>query len=1136
MSTDPKDEVSMAKSSKGKGKQKSKSKQKTSKKLPISTSSSQSSGIGQLSQGMIESSNPVLSSDPFFRASLKIPKNVISKFKEYEILLAASPDTKISDIALLPERSWLNELVDIYQAYSTIRVRVERGWKEYSHSQNFSDSLNFALRVTITRIAKSYTALELIRECIAFLSQLEIDLEKIIKKSMFLEAIKETIYCEQVNAYILIENYIDAIKRTNKISEKEIKTCLRANHITGMVEFLLSLVSHELLEDVDFNETMERQLTAEISTIEHKEKEKIQIVHEIESLNGRPIFEIIERYASYAVDMSKQDEEWGLFFIARSMLFFVAALSKREFSIVEAMFRRAIKAFPDTAKLEISLGRLFFQKAIIYKIFENYIRKYSNLEENSELAIQWIEFSRKGWEDNIRLSAQEGYTRAQTIVSIFFEEDKKTARKLQQQAATNGEITACYHEAHDLIHEDDGLNDEEKKKTIFALLNKAIAGGNVTALCKMGDIYLGGFRSCLVEIDYDKAIEYYQRAAEYNAPSAWRGLGRALLVRRQGDDAAQGILFLQQAKEHNDIEAMLLFAHSFLWRSISVIKEVEVLTLEMKAHRQRMAIVYVVQGIMQCQDVLSQLDKMKQFKLDENAQGIYQKYILEIGGLLCYFFSSIRNDIFLDEENKIVTIFFEKISAIFLRMPYNEIFKERLKKISDGESDVDLNEGILNEAVKLNPFLNFLALFFLQLTDSYKIKEDLNVADQSFLLEDDFQLKILLDIYRDLKGLDNVALILYEISNIVWSKGTAHHAVFTQYKKIVQRLFEDLLREIEYFYAEPSPYLLSCLCQVLLSLGRLRLYPQGLLTSLVTSAIIKRIMAHIDTLSVEDYISVISSLSFMTNELVLRNTLLNKLIVKLQIHADKLSFIQISHIYYALAVIDANAPIEASADLIRHLNNIVIPYLSRPQPFVYLHQWILAVDYFLMSRREWMKGLTNLSEFKYKYDHIYRSRQGGKPSHFQNRVQGYAEDIFGEALQAEVFFGLLPGDIFVQRAHLLIEVNGPTHFNSNSFESDEAELSSTARDIFHQRYIELQYLLDKDHNLHIIGVPFTLSRDLSEERKRVVAHIRAQREPAQVQPHSAISGSLAQTFLPPPPSSDGDAKMPPSAVIRLNLG
>ncbi len=1056
------------------------------------------------------------------KAKPKEIKDLIQGFIEQEEFLLEN----LEEFNLETHKSCLSALIDLCKQFLPIKASVETEWKKRRPAQRFPDCLQQALQTTITRIGKVYAEQSREKEGIDFLVELELKLETEIKEFARISEVREILHCELGNAYCNINEYDNALYTFEKITSESLKKYLMPLLIANIAEYLFDLITHDLLDENPIDIT-EVRITSELAQLESKKRKNAVKIQEIEGRLGQPIFKLIEKYVEYAIEVSRQEKAMDVLFIANSVLFRIAAVEgKSDFYFVKNRFEQTLKAFPDENQLkEISeeqRGELFFKRAIINKTFKNYMRR---LGEKDVGVNDRIILCEENWQNDLHVSAQLGFAQAQSFASIFLLKDKNSSRQWQQRAAAGGDVSACYNEAHDLIHEDNGLNDANKLKKIFYLLKKSVEAGHVPSLYKLGEIYSGYFAPCLIETDYSKAVEYYQRAAEYNDPNAWRELGRIILKRGRPDDIVQALALWQQAKNYNNIGSMLLLASSLSIYIDHLIqkKQKQMLSVQTSVYWPRVVISYVAQGIMHCQDAIIQLNKESKDSLEQNKRDEQKKHIYEACAILDQFSKLLENDIFFSPQNKAVKILCNKISAILENVPMNVEFSRQIGeptaiagKIENEESD--------------DAYFDSLDRFFTQFVALTSVQEDLALVDDATQpFNSNPYLDTLFEIYPIFKSLDNTALTLYEISGIFWSAGSEHHRLFNLYKQDVQILFENLLIEIEKLsLADFSPYVLSCLCKALLGLGRLRLNADEPLVRQMTAAIIGKIAEHIESVFITNKVDMICALSFFPFQYSLDKKLLELLIIYLQNDSEQLSFIEISQICYTLSIIDANRAVssqvdstaEIRADLIIKINEAVIPHLLQPQPFVYLHQWVLAIDYFMHSKPELVVSLKKLPQFIHKYDHIYNSRKQGNPSHFQERVSGYVNSIFKDSAKEEFFFGLLAGDLFVSvsdipanivhtGSDLLFEVNGPTHFNCNSFQNDETILSPTTRDIFHHRYKELLHA----KKLCIISIPFTLAVERRKEREAIIEHIYSQFGP--VQPQS-LSGFSAQIFLPPP--------------------
>lgn len=1028
---------------------------------------------------------------------------IINDFQVQEQFLQRDTLPRWDEEIIALQKKCLHELIELYKRFSAQKKEVERQWRKTS-PKSFLYHLIFASQTRIVWISRAYSMQGNMQNVIDFLSEQENRLHTTLEQSEFLSQLKETIYCERAEAYCetaaLVDqkNYLFALWDFEQITPDALKKNLEHARIIDLCNYLLNLISPSNLSEYEKS----HQITSETAQLIGQQEKNVEIVKEIEQRLQTTINDLIKKYVRLVSDPSKTKED--IVFWAKNILFSLSVFEKQEsWASLEERLKSVECAFPSEARLkkqeEESRAKLYLTMANAYKIFIDYVK---SLQEENSNRDEFLLKYKNSYIENLYKSAELGNHSAQHHLAISLPKDDIHIRKLQQRSAAQGNFLACYNEAHDLIHKDKALNDEHEIKKILFLLNQAVRHNFLPALSTLADIYAGKFSPCLIEEDREQAIQYYQRMAEYKDPNAWRELGIMFFLQGEAEHIAQAFALWQQAKSYNDIGSMAHLASYFLFMFNHLVLKKDIFNSDINLHWQRVAVSYITQGIMNCQDAINQINKCDITQLSDSEQRLYKNRIIEIKILSQHFLKIASTNKF---PNKIVGIFAERVNIIIQQIPnideevgeYGNTYSELI------QAKLALSRDIISKSN-----------FEIYHTDN----EPSILIEEGTLLSELPLLNMILEIHDVFQDLDSIILTLCEVSLILWAEGANHHQRFEQYNEPIQKLLFNLLDKIK---SMDSTYPLSDLCEALLGLGRLRLHPADNLGCQIIEAIATKIINNIEQLSIKDCIETLCTLRFFHTTDALNQLLIN-LINQLQNNDSYcFSFIEVSKLYYALAVIDANPTFDRMNyhKLIATLNNCVLPYLSRPQPFHYLHQWILAVDYFKLSNKELVKALEDKAEFQHKYQHIYSLREKGNPSYFQNRVQKYIHTLFDDKIKVEVFFGLLPGDFYIQATEekpgLLFEVDGPSHFSCNTFDNSEKRtLLSTPVDNFHKKYKQLHH-----PNLQIVSVSFDLSStNRKREKAQVIQHIRDECKLHSSQPHQSISSSLSQTFLPPPPS------------------
>ncbi len=720
-------------------------------------------------------------------------------------------------------------------------------------------------------------------------------------------------------------------------------------------------------------------------------------------------------------------------------------------------------------------------------------------------------------DDYLKSAASRGYLQAAEVLAQVTND-----RPLQKALAEKGFANSCYNEAVDLIDElpPEEERTQESYSKILSLLHKAVDQNFSNALLELGKLFL----THPLIADNAKAIEYLEHAAEYNMPTHWIFLAVALHQSKDPVKMERAFELLHMAKNAGNEEEIV--------RATAVLAEIGFI----QAHSDLMHLVL-------CYDNRTALDQLKSIKSalfdgevfntlgkiqNESSEKSLYKILTSIQTSFTYYIEAIslspdkiallKSD--LSSVNDKFVYFFQEMTCVFSVILKTALFQNKNKE---------------QIKIYINIAYNHLMLLLQQYPQEKNYRATLEIIYRNFveflnkntpftkLTEEEIEAKNatprIIDIPNRVKpsyelseasvttvlqfcqktNTDNVyylAHVFYQLG--IWAKRNSFESEFFLLRNkeeiaSLMKRFQDGLQ----FSAK-----IEGLENALIGLGLLRIRPRDPVLNEMVSQIIRKIDESTEALSVEQCVLFIQGFSYF--DMTKNQNVLSRLIDKIIEHPkfNSISFRQIAILCHSLAIIEANlikkngcnVEIVKKFDvLLAHLLQPTFKALENRQPYFSLHQFILAMDYFKYSRGDLIMPLIQNKHYALKFKFIKKEVEFGQTvSALQQKVQGELEQVYGKVI-SEQLFGLLPGDCFLSEKHILIEVNGKTHYyhtalNLASAEnpSENIELERTHLDIFHCHYKVLAYWAENEKLLQIIIVPYTMENKKGLELKEYI--------------------------------------------------
>jgi len=749
---------------------------------------------------------------------------------------------------------------------------------------------------------------------------------------------------------------VDSIDSIPAADHAAIATALGPPQPKELTPAVLDLVKQLSAMSTDHDPSIDFDIMSQLSTIgtglEPGQQEKTLAVKQ--QYKSHEIIALVEKYGELALAALSETDEEALylpFIIAYSI--FRAIASDRNVSTgkMQEKFYQALKMFPsektmmliDIDNSDQMKGKLYFQKAVMIHLYHNFLQYRLPQEERLIYSLD------KNFRETLILAAELQFFPAEMLACEFVESDPRM-RAYQQKAAEGGSVSALYNEAYDLIT-DGGLQNQADVKKIFDYLEKSSKQGYAKATFTLAQIYFGKFQPSVVEINHEKALEYYKMAAEQGKISALLEIGRIHLFFSEKPDFFYALGLWQQVKQESPdtVEVYTLLATSYLHRILSLhnLRNQSKITPDIMAKWPRIIISYVIQGLLQCKTGLEKLaTAAKKINLTPTEQADLAIKQMEFFTLICSLITHVNSSvqqghsIFLE---KLLNELFRQLDFMSLSqcLPLAREFQEVIMMENDSvTADIEHTpttaignffENLQNDSAysSLDTLITRKyeerSLFFEAQKEDIKtawltFDDFLMIDEKLFSVAEDFSrghatISFVFQVYNDFgdQELSNIILTLYETSCLIWQTGSNHRDIFASYRGQFNNLLKSLMRELERLSdseEECIENMLSYLPKALIALGRLRLSRDEKILHNILGVLIQLIMKYSQRFALEDDIALLYAFTLLPIADINQagNQFLFVVLQKLQsseLSEEALTFSQLSQLYYSLVVIDA---------------------------------------------------------------------------------------------------------------------------------------------------------------------------------------------------------------------------------------
>lgn len=699
-------------------------------------------------------------------------------------------------------------------------------------------------------------------------------------------------------------------------------------------------------------------------------------------------------------------------------------------------------------------------------------------------------------------------------------------RALQQKLAEEGMPNSCFNEAVDLINElpPEEYRTKESYSKILSLLRTAADKNFFDAFLELGNLFMNHPKIA----DNARTIEYWERAAEYNRPTTWIWLAVALHQSNDPVKRERAFELLHMAKNVGNEEE--IFRATVVLADLGFIQaHSDLMYLELYYNNQKsLDQLKNIKGSPFEQGVFNSLEKIKHDSLEKS---LYQA-LTSIQNSFTYYIEAIslpqdkieilNSD--LSPINEKLVYFFQEMASVFsaicLYSGGSLIFQDKDKEQIKRYMDIACNHLriLLQQYPQYQNYNATLKIIYSNFIESLNKKTPFAKLTQGEIAAKNSAPKII-DIPHRVKpgyelGEAGVTAVLqfcqstntdnlYYLASVFYQLGTwAKRNPFESELFLLQKKEEIIVLVKRFQDGLQSSAKTEGLENALIGLGLLRIPPSDPILSEMVLQIIKKIDESTEALSIEQCVLFIQGLSYF--DMTKNQNVLSRLIDKVIEHSNfnSISFRQIAILCHSLAIIEANLIKKNGCNpeiikkldwLLAHLLKPTLKVLENRQAYFSLHQFILAMDYFKYSRGDLMMPLIQNKHYTLKFCFIKNQVKYGQTiSALQRKIQRELEKIYG-SVEPERLFSVLPGDCFLPKEHILIEVNGKTHYYHATFSLASIEdareniiLEQTQLDVFHCHYKGLAYWAETGKILQVIIVPYTMEDKNGQALKKYI--------------------------------------------------